>query len=102
MNLFRKKTHIFASFGEKELSETSREIQDKLESLLPVPEGQELRLSISENVDLSMEALCAISFFSNSERNSGTRVLLKAKKEVVENLKTLGLECYFDDLMIGE
>ena len=102
MNLFRKKTHMIASFGEKELAESPAEIQKKLESLLPLPEGFELRLSIAENTDFNMETLCALSYFARETRLKGCRVALKARAEVVENIKTLGLEIYYNDLLVGE
>jgi len=102
MNLFKKNSHIIASFGEKELSDPAAEIQKKLESLLPIPAGQELRLSIAESTDLYMDALCAFSYFSKKTRMNGHRVVLKARSEVIENIKLLGLESYFDDLKVGE
>ena len=102
MNLFRKKTHIFASFGEKELTESPGEILKSLESLLPVPDGLELRISIAENTDLSMESLCSISYFSSQQKEKGLRVVLKAKQSVVDNLNATGLGVYFDELMVGE
>ena len=102
MNFFRKKTHVFASFGEKDLLDSPEQIQEKLESLLPVPQGNELRLSISENTDLSMDVLSAISFFSMKERKKGLRIVFKAGSGIIENIKFLGLSSYFDELIVGE
>ena len=102
MNLLKKNNCIIASFGEKELSESAVEIQKKLNSLLPIPAGLELRLSLSENSDLVMETLCALSHFAKTERSKGSRVILKAKAELIANMKSLRLDAYFDDVIPGE
>ncbi|MDH5657260.1 MAG: hypothetical protein OEZ34_15215 [Spirochaetia bacterium] len=100
MNFFRKKTHIFASFGEKDLSESPAEIIKMLESLLPIPSGQELRISIAENSDLSMQSLCALAFFSGQQRDQGSRIILKAASAVIENIQFMKISDYFDDLIV--
>ena len=102
MNLFKKNTHIIASFGEKELSKSASDLQKELESLLPMSPDKELRLSIAENTNLSMEALCAFSYFTMKVKSNGNRVVLKARAEVIADIKTLCLDSFFDDLIIGE
>lgn len=99
MNFFRKKESIFASFSAAELKDPGETLGKNLLSLLPVKEGMELRLNVSEVNDIPLTTVAILISFSERLQKEGAHLSLTASPEVVNSMQKLHFGQQFDSLL---
>ncbi len=92
MNFFRKKDHIFASFGDSEIRDNPEKMKANLLSLLPVNAGMEIRLNLVNADDLPAGIAGLLTGFSALLRSMDSRLVITVNEKLSALLSDFNLE----------
>jgi len=98
MNFFRKKDHVFVSIVPDELNGPTEKLRDSLLGVLPVPSGNDLKISLGSAPDLPVKNLTVIMSFVTQLKSDGIKVVFTASNEILDAIAAMGLSSYFDTI----